>query len=113
MQQFCQYGSVRGATGNRRPYRDNSYTLKNFQIYIDSQRKFATNAATAGATVLMSNHSEFDIADSKNKMLASRGNGPHPYEQGADAVQRYFRVMQGCARAAQLKLEQRQAMGEK
>ena len=23
MQQFCQYGSVRGATGNRRPYRDN------------------------------------------------------------------------------------------
>ena len=26
MQQFCQYGSVRGATGNRRPYRDNYYT---------------------------------------------------------------------------------------
>ena len=26
MQQFCQYGSVRGATGNRRPYRDISYT---------------------------------------------------------------------------------------
>ena len=26
MQQFCQYGSVRGATGNRRPYRDNTYT---------------------------------------------------------------------------------------
>ena len=26
MQQFCQYGSVRGATGNRRPYRENSYT---------------------------------------------------------------------------------------
>ena len=25
MQQFCQYGSVRGATGNRRPYRDISY----------------------------------------------------------------------------------------
>lgn len=42
-------------------------------------------------------------------MIASRGNGPHPYEQGADAVQRYFRVMQGCARAAQLRLEQRQA----
>jgi hypothetical protein len=27
MQQFCQYGSVRGATGNRRPYRDSSFTL--------------------------------------------------------------------------------------
>ena len=30
MQQFCQYGSVRGATGNRRPYRDISYTLESF-----------------------------------------------------------------------------------
>ncbi len=25
MQQFCQYGSVRGATGNRRPYRDDGF----------------------------------------------------------------------------------------
>jgi metallo-beta-lactamase class B len=83
--------------------------IKNFQIYIDSQRKFAANAAATGATVLLSNHSEFDIADSKNKMLAGRGNGPHPYELGANAVQRYFQVMQGCARAAQLRLEQRQA----
>ncbi len=87
--------------------------IKNFQIYIDSQRKFAANAAATGATVLMSNHSEFDIADSKNKMLAARGKGPHPYEQGADAVQRYFQVMQGCARAAQLRLEQRQAESAK
>ena len=87
--------------------------IKNFQIYIDSQRRFAANAAATGATVLLSNHSEFDIADSKNKMLAGRGNGPHPYELGADSVQRYFKVMQGCARAAQLKLEQRQAEGAK
>ena len=83
--------------------------IKNFQIYIDSQKRFAANAAATGATVLLSNHSEFDIADSKNKMLAGRGNGPHPYELGADQVQRYFQVMQGCARAAQLKLEQKQA----
>ena len=27
MQQFCQYGSVRGATGDRCPYRDISYAL--------------------------------------------------------------------------------------
>ena len=87
--------------------------IKNFQIYLDSQKKFAEVAAASGATVLLSNHSEFDIADSKNKMFASRGNGPHPYEQGAEAVQRYFKVMQGCARASQIKLEQRQAMGEK
>lgn len=30
MQQFCQYGSVRGATGNRRPYRDIAYTPELF-----------------------------------------------------------------------------------
>ena len=46
-------------------------------------------------------------------MLAGRGNGPHPYEQGADAVQRYFQVMQGCARAAQLRLEQKLAESAK
>ena len=83
--------------------------IRNFQIYIDSQRKMAEKAAAARATVLLSNHSEFDNAVSKNRMLAGRGNGPHPYEIGADSVQRYFRVMQGCARAAQLRLEQQLA----
>jgi metallo-beta-lactamase class B len=87
--------------------------IRNFQTYIDSQRRFAANAAATGATVLLSNHSEFDIADTKNKMLAGRGNGPHPYELGAESVQRYFKVMQGCARAAQLKLEQKQSEAAK
>ena len=83
--------------------------IRNFQIYIDSQRKMAEKAAAARATVLLSNHSEFDNAVNKNRMLAARGNGPHPYEIGADWVQRYFQVMQGCARAAQLRLEQQLA----
>ena len=81
--------------------------IKNFQIYIDSQKHIAAKANFTGATVLLSNHSEFDNAFNKNRMLAGRGNGPHPYELGADWVQRYFQVMQGCARAAQLRLEQR------
>jgi hypothetical protein len=42
-------------------------------------------------------------------MLAGRGDGPHPYDVGAEGVQRYFTVMQACARAAQLRLEKRQA----
>lgn len=83
--------------------------IKNFQIYIDSAQHIAAEAARTGASVLLSNHSEFDNAVNKNRMLAGRGNGPHPYETGADWVQRYFKVMQGCARAAQLALEQRQA----
>jgi metallo-beta-lactamase class B len=83
--------------------------IRNFQIYIDSQKHIAAQAAATGATVLLSNHSEFDNAFNKNRMLAGRGDGPHPYELGAEWVQRYFRVMQGCARAAQIRLEQRQA----
>jgi len=85
--------------------------IKNFQTYIDSQKHMAEKAAAAQATVLLSNHSEFDNAVNKNRMLAGRGKGPHPYEIGADSVQRYFQVMQGCARAAQLRLEQRAAEG--
>ena len=83
--------------------------IKNFQTYIDSQRRMAARAAETGATVLLSNHSEFDNAYNKNRMLAGRGKGPHPYEIGADWVQRYFQVMQGCARAAQIRLEKKAA----
>jgi metallo-beta-lactamase class B len=80
--------------------------IQNFQTYIESQRHMAERAAVIDATVILSNHSEFDDAFDKNRMLAGPGDGPHPYEVGADPVQRYFQVMQGCARAAQLKLEQ-------
>lgn len=83
--------------------------IRNFQAYIDSQRRMAERAKATGATVLLSNHSEFDNAFNRNRMLAGRGDGPHPYEIGAEWVQRYFQVMQGCARAAQLRLEQRAA----
>jgi metallo-beta-lactamase class B len=86
--------------------------IKNFQTYIDSQKHMAAKAAATGATVLLSNHSEFDNAVNKNRMLAGRGNGPHPYELGTDSVQRYFQVMQGCARAAQLRLEQKASEGK-
>ncbi len=81
--------------------------IKNFQTYIESAKHMAGRAAATGATVLLSNHSEFDNAFNKNRMIAGRGDGPHPYEIGADWVQRYFQVMQGCARAAQLGLERK------
>src|SRR3977135_4145029 len=83
--------------------------IRNFQTYIDSQKHMAAKAAATGATVLLSNHSQVDNADNKNRILAGRGNGPHPYEIGADWVQRYFQVMQGWARAAQIRLEQQAA----
>jgi metallo-beta-lactamase class B len=87
--------------------------IRNFQTYIDSQKHMAASAAAAGATVIISNHSEFDNAFNKNKMIAGRGNGPHPYEVGAEAVQRYFQVMQNCARAAQIALEREAATASK
>jgi len=79
--------------------------IENFQIYIEAQQHIAQQAEAVAASVLLSNHSEFDNAVNRNKMLAGRGDGPHPYEVGAEWVQRYFQVMQGCARAAQLRLE--------
>jgi metallo-beta-lactamase class B len=76
-----------------------------FDIYINSQRRMAEAAARANATVLMSNHSEFDNAVTKIKMLAARKPGePHPFEAGKDAVARYFKVTDECAQAAKLKL---------
>lgn len=82
-------------------------TAPNFDIYIKSQEKMAAAAAAANATVLMSNHSEFDNAVQKIKMLAARKPGePHPFELGKDAVARYFTVTKECAEAARLKLVQ-------
>jgi metallo-beta-lactamase class B len=81
--------------------------IRNLQTCIDSQKHMAARAASTGATVLLSNHSEFDNAVNEKRMLAGRGDGPHPYEIGSEWVRRYFQVMQGCARAAQIKLEQK------
>ena len=82
-------------------------TVSNFDTYIKSQSKMAAAAAASNATVLMSNHSEFDSAVSKIRMLASRGpSDPHPFDLGPDAVARYFTVTGECAQAARLKLSQ-------
>ena len=82
------------------------WSIKNLATYIASQRHLAAKAKETGATVLISNHSEFDNAYNKTRMLAGRGDGPHPFEIGADWVQRYFKVTENCARATQLKVEQ-------
>ena len=80
-------------------------TAPNFETYINSQRKMASAATAYGATVLLSNHSEFDNAVSKIKMQAARKQGePSPFDLGSDAVARYFKVTEECAEAARLKL---------
>src|SRR6266481_4075003 len=75
--------------------------VPHFDIYIASQRKMAAAAAAAGATVLMSNHSEFDNAVSKIRMIAGRKAGEaHPFELGSETVGRYFKVTDECAQLA-------------
>jgi len=81
--------------------------VPHFDTYIASQRKMGAAAAQANVTVLMSNHSEFDNAVSKIKMMAARKPGElHPFEIGAAAVSRYFKVTDECAQVARLKLLQ-------
>jgi metallo-beta-lactamase class B len=74
--------------------------------YIASQRKIAKAAADAGATVILSNHSEYDNAYTKARLIAApRQVGEnHPFVVGLDAVQRYFSVMAECATASKLRL---------
>jgi metallo-beta-lactamase class B len=74
--------------------------------YAASQRKIAKIAAAAGATVMLSNHSEYDGAYTKARLVtAKREVGEnHPFIVGADGVQRYFTVMAECAMASKLRV---------
>jgi len=74
--------------------------------YITSQRKIAKAAADAGATVLLSNHSEYDGAYTKARLIsAPRQPGEnHPFIVGTNSVQRYFTLMAECAAASKLRL---------
>ena len=76
--------------------------------FINSQNKMAKAAAAAGATIVMTNHSEFDNAYTKVRLLAARKPGEaHPYDVGTDGVQRYFKMSAECAEATRI-----QAMGK-
>jgi len=94
-----------GGTGFAFPYTTNEAGIEKFQTYIKSQKHIAAKAAETNATVILSNHTVHENALNKIKMIPGRGDGPHPFEVGADMVQRYFLVMEHCARAAQIKLE--------
>jgi len=81
--------------------------VPHFDTYISSQRKMGDAAAKANATILISNHSEFDNAVPKIKMIAGRKAGePHPFEIGRDTVGRYFKVTEECAQLARFRLLQ-------
>lgn len=73
--------------------------------FIASQHHMADLAAAANATVLMSNHSAFDGAWVKSRLVQVRLPGEaHPYDVGTDGVQRYFKLQEECALAAKARL---------
>ena len=90
-------GTLTGAFGT---------TAARWDEYIESQKRIAKAAADAGATVLLSNHSEYDNAYTKARLVAAKREvgEDHPFVIGAAGVQRYFTVMTECATASKLRV---------
>lgn len=79
-------------------------TAAYYDGYLASAKKMAKAAADFGATVLLSNHSEFDNAYFKAHTAAGRKLGEaNPFEVGADSVARYFSVVENCTEATKLR----------
>lgn len=75
-----------------------------YDRYLASSKKMAKAAADYGATVLLSNHTEFDNAYYKAHTAANRKQDEmNPFEVGSDAVARYFEVVEDCTAAAKLR----------
>jgi metallo-beta-lactamase class B len=74
--------------------------------YIASQKKIAKAASDAGASVILSNHSEYDGAYTKARMVGLKREvgEENPFIVGAAGVQRYFTVMTECAQASKLRV---------
>ena len=80
---------------------------ENFAIYRDSQRAMAKAAASAGAVVVMSNHTEFDRAYDRARLaqLPRTAGEKHPYETDTATVLRYFDLGADCAEAQRLSMQ--------
>jgi metallo-beta-lactamase class B len=79
-----------------------------YDQYIASSAKFAKAAADYGATVVLSNHTEFDNGYYKAHTAANRKAGEsNPFDVGKDGVGRYFTVVQNCAEAAKQRTAKR------
>lgn len=89
-------GTLTGAFGN---------DARRWDEYIDSQKRIAAAAKEAGASVILSNHSEYDNAYTKARLVAVKREAgeENPFILGADGVQKYFTVMEECATASKLR----------
>lgn len=79
--------------------------VPHFDQYLASERRLASLAAVAGATIVLNNQSQFNGAATKLRMLKDRHPGEaHPLDVGTNAVARYFKIEDECAQAVRLKL---------
>jgi metallo-beta-lactamase class B len=80
---------------------------QNFAIYRDGAKKMGEAAKAAGATVLMTNHTEFDRAYDRARLaqLPRAAGEKHPYETDGATVQRYFEMTGLCAESQRLSME--------
>jgi metallo-beta-lactamase class B len=73
-----------------------------FDTYINSAEKMRAAAKTAGASIVFSNHSMYDLAWTRSRVARKPGEAS-PFVVGTDAVDRYFTVLRECAMAAKLR----------
>ena len=78
---------------------------KRWDEYIDSQKRIAQAASAAGASVVLSNHSEYDNAYTKARLVAVKREvgEANPFISTPQSVQDYFTVMEECATASKLR----------
>jgi len=78
-----------------------------FKTYSDSAKRFRDIVSSAGADVILSNHTIFDGSKTKLPALASRKPGqPNPYVIGKETVMRYLTVVDECAQAGLARVTQ-------
>lgn len=79
-------------------------SVPRFEAYINTQKRFARIAADARATVMLSNHSEFDSGSMKARMVSTMMTGEDNPFVIKDGVQRYHTVLIECAEAEKARL---------
>jgi metallo-beta-lactamase class B len=79
--------------------------VAHFDQYLASERRLASLATEAGATIIINNQSQFNGAADRLRILADRQPGErHPLDVGTEAVARYFKIEDECAQAQRLKV---------
>jgi metallo-beta-lactamase class B len=71
-----------------------------FESYAQSARRFRDLASRAGADVLLSNHTKYDLSTTKLALVQKRARASaHPYVIGKENVQRFFTIAAECGQA--------------